>query len=181
MTVTRVVLIRHAKTEQAGPAGGGDHGRRLLPRGDADARAAGQWLVEHGLVPDLVMCSSAVRAEQTWEIMVAGADALGGVKIWRDPRIYEASPEALLRALRQVPDAEAPDAGLTVAMVGHAPGIPSLVVDLADPEQADKEAADAFNAGFPTMAMAVLEAPMGVSPGSMALTAMHAARGTRQT
>lgn len=177
MTVTRLVLIRHAKTEQVGPAGLGDYGRRLLPRGDADGRAAGEWLVEHGLVPDLVLCSSAVRAEQTWEAMVAGADALTDVEVWREPRIYEASPEALLQALSEVPDAEVPHVGLTVAMVGHAPGIPSLVVDLADPEQAHEQAVDAFNAGFPTMAMAVLEAPAGVNLGSMTLSRMHAARG----
>lgn len=176
MTVTRLVLIRHAKTEQVGPAGLGDHGRRLLPRGDADAHAAGHWLVEHGLVPDLVLCSTAVRAEQTWEAMVAGADALTDVEVWREPRIYEASPEALLRALSEVPDE-----ARTVAMVGHAPGIPSLVVDLVDPEQADGHAVNALNAGFPTMALAVLEASRGVDVGSMALAAMHAARGTRET
>ena len=181
MTEIRLVLIRHAKTEQIGPAGVGDHGRRLLPRGNADAHAAGQWLVEHGLVPDLVLCSTAVRAEQTWDAMVAGADTLTDVEVWREPRIYEASPAALLQALGEVPAAEGSNAGLTVAMVGHAPGIPSLVVDLADPEQADEQAVDALNAGFPTMALAVLEGSCGVGVASMALTAMHVARGFRES
>lgn len=181
MTVTRLVLIRHAKTEQVGPSGLGDHGRRLLPRGQADGHAAGQWLVEQGLVPDLVLCSSAVRAEQTWEAMIAGAHELDDVEVWREPRIYEASPGVLLQALSEVPDVGEPTAGLTVAMVGHAPGIPSLVVDLADPERADKLAVDAFNVGFATMAIAVLQAPSGVSPGSMALTTMHTARGLRDS
>lgn len=174
MTMTRLVLIRHAKTEQVGPAGLGDHGRRLLPRGEADGLAAGRWLVEQGLIPDLVLCSSAVRAAQTWDAMVSGAGELSDVEVWREPGIYEAAPEALLQVLSEVPDG----AG-TVAMVGHAPGIPALVADLVDPEQADEDAVDAFNAGYPTMAIAVLEAPPGVRFGAMALTVMHAARGPR--
>lgn len=172
MTMTRLVLIRHAKTEHVGPAGMGDHGRRLLPRGEADGLAAGQWLVEQGLIPDLVLCSSAVRAAQTWDAMIAGAGELSDVEVWREPGIYEASPEALLQVLSEVPDG-----ALTVAMVGHAPGIPALVADLVDPEQADEEILDAFNAGYPTMAIAVLEAPPGERFGAMALTAMHTARG----
>lgn len=173
MTATRIVLIRHAKTEQVGPAGLGDHGRRLLPRGESDARAAGAWLVEQGLIPDLVLCSSAARAQQTWEFMVAGDDALSQVTVWREPAIYEASPEDLIQAFSEVPTT-----ALTVAMVGHAPGIPSLVVELADTQRADRGALAAFNGGYPTMGMAVLESASGIGIASMALTTMHTVRGS---
>lgn len=174
MTTTRLVLIRHAKTEQVGPAGLGDHGRRLLPRGEADGEAAGQWLVSQGLVPDLVLCSSAARAEQTWAAMAAGADALRDTEVWREPAIYDASPSTLMQVLSGVPEG-----ARTVAMVGHAPGIPAFVADLVDSEHASGEAVEAFNAGYPTMAMAVLEAPSGVRFGAMALVMMHTARGLR--
>ncbi|MGB7449126.1 MAG: histidine phosphatase family protein, partial [Ornithinimicrobium sp.] len=104
MSKVHLVLIRHAKTEQEGPAGQGDHGRRLTARGVADGRAAGRWLVQAGLRPGLVLCSTAVRAEQTWQAMVDGAGephraddrhsaGLSGVEVWREPRMYNATAQ----------------------------------------------------------------------------------------
>lgn len=152
MTSRRLILIRHAKTEQEGPADQGDHGRRLLPRGEADASAAGEWLVARGLVPDLVLCSSSVRTRQTWEQMATGAEALSDVEFEHDRRIYNASSEELLTVL-----VEAPEENETVAMIGHAPGIPDLVADLVDADGSSGEALEALDEGFSTMACAVLE------------------------
>lgn len=152
MTARRLILIRHAKTEQSGPADQGDHGRRLLPRGEADAQAAGLWIVEQGLTPDLVLCSTSTRTRQTWEQMVSGDEELSGVEVEHDRRIYNAESDELLQVLSEVPE----DAG-TVAMIGHAPGIPDLVADLADAAASSDEAQQALNDGFSTMACAVLE------------------------
>ncbi|MGC1206936.1 MAG: histidine phosphatase family protein, partial [Ornithinimicrobium sp.] len=174
METTRLVLIRHAKTEQQGPPTQGDHGRALLPRGEGDGQAAGRWLVGEGLVPDLVLCSTAVRAVQTWQAMVAGSDELADVEVWRDRRIYDASPGEVLEVLAEVPDAVG-----TVAIVGHAPGIPALVAELTDPERADEQAVELFNTGFPTMTSAVLfaDGPLsGASGASMRLSTVNTAR-----
>ncbi|MGB3828909.1 MAG: histidine phosphatase family protein [Ornithinimicrobium sp.] len=157
MTQTRLVLIRHAKTEQQGPPTQGDHGRGLLPRGRADARAAGRWLVQRGLIPDLVVCSTAVRAVQTWQAMVEGGEDLGPVEVWWERRVYDASPGELLETLGEVPDA-----ARTVAIVGHAPGIPDLVAELADPERSEAHAVEQFNHGYPTMTVAVLRSDLGL-------------------
>ncbi len=179
MTTTRLLLIRHAKTEQQGPPTQGDHGRALVPRGQGDGQAAGRWLVQEDLVPDLVLCSTAVRAVQTWEAMVEGSEGLADVEIWRDRRIYDASPAELLEVLAELPD------GLgTVAVVGHAPGIPGLAAELTDPERADEGAVQVFNAGFPTMTVAVLigggaglDVPLANSrAASMRLADVHIAR-----
>ncbi len=174
MTETRLVLIRHAKTEQTGPPTQGDHGRRLLERGQADGLAAGRWLVEQGLVPDLVLCSSAMRARQTWQAMVEGHEALANVEVWHDPRIYNAAPDALFTVLAEVP----PEVK-TVALVGHAPGVPGLLAELADPARADHDAAESFNQGYPTMTLAVLHTDTALSDvraESMALHRVHTAR-----
>lgn len=160
---TRLLLVRHAKTEQQGPPTQGDHGRALLPRGRGDAQAAGRWMVSEDLTPDLVLCSTAVRALQTWEAMVEGSAALAQIEVWRDRRIYNASPGELLGVLAEVPDGVG-----TVAVVGHAPGIPGLVVELADPERADEDAAELFNTGFPTMTVAALVAGEPASTASLA-------------
>ena len=65
-----LILMRHSKAEE-GP-GKPDHDRELSDRGLRDARAAGAWLREEGLVPDLVICSTAVRTRQTWDSAVKG-------------------------------------------------------------------------------------------------------------
>lgn len=145
----RLVLVRHAKTEQV--PGKPDHERELLPRGEGDARAAGTWIVEHGTVPHLVLCSTSTRTQQTWQHMADGG-ALRDVEVWSDRRIYNAHPQEILQAVR-----EAPEEVATLMVVGHAPGIPSLATGLADPEASDPAALDALEEGMPTGAGAILE------------------------
>lgn len=107
---------------------------------------------EHGLVPDLVLCSSSMRTRQTWEQMVSGGQGLSDVEVEHDRRLYGTESEELHQVLTEVPE----DAG-TVAMIGHAPGIPDLVADLVDADASCDEALDALGDGFSTMACAVLE------------------------
>lgn len=168
----RLVLVRHAKTEQGSP----DHDRQLLPRGRADARAAGEWLVAEGLVPDLVVCSTAVRAAQTWQEMAAHPD-LAEVEVWPDRNVYNADPETLLEVV-----SEAPEERTTVVLVGHAPGVPDLAVALLDEydESHDDAGLTDLAEGFPTMACAVVELPgpwSALAPGTGVLRALHVARG----
>ncbi len=69
----RLVLLRHAKSAWPDLP---DHDRPLAGRGRGDAPAMGRWLRETGCVPDLVWCSTARRAAQTWQLAAAelGAD-----------------------------------------------------------------------------------------------------------
>jgi phosphohistidine phosphatase len=63
----RLMLLRHAKTEHDAPSGQ-DQDRRLDDRGRLDAAAIGHWIGRHPPLPDAVLVSTAVRAQQTWEI-----------------------------------------------------------------------------------------------------------------
>ncbi len=169
-----LVLIRHAKTEQSGPPDQGDHGRRLLPRGVGDAEAAGRWLADEGLIPDLVLCSTSARTRQTWEHITTESEGLAGAEVWHDPRIYNAWPETLLTVLADVPEEVR-----TVAVVGHAPGVPDLVAGLADADRSDVSAVARFELGFPTMTCAVLQtdAPWdGIPVESALLVRVHTPR-----
>src|SRR5690606_22708482 len=103
----KLLLVRHAKTEQV--AGKPDHDRELLARGERDSRAGGAWLVEHGLVPHLVLCSTATRAQQTWEQMAKGGE-LRDVEVWSERRIYNAYPDEILHVLHEAPE----DAGVVM-------------------------------------------------------------------
>ncbi|NLG22940.1 MAG: histidine phosphatase family protein [Actinomycetales bacterium] len=172
-TARRLVLVRHAKTEQV--SGKVDHDRELLPRGVADSRAGGAWLVEHDLVPDLVLCSTATRAQQTWQRLAEGGD-LEDVEVWDDRRIYNAYPDEILEVVH-----EAPDSARTVMVVGHAPGIPSLAAGLADPDGSDPNAVAALYEGMPTAVGAVLEfegAWTDLGAESARLTGFHRWRGS---
>ena len=64
----RLMLLRHAKTEHDAPSGH-DQDRRLDDRGRLDAAAVGGWIGRHLPVPELALVSTAVRAQQTWEIV----------------------------------------------------------------------------------------------------------------
>lgn len=169
----RLLLVRHAKTEQA--AGSIDHDRELLPRGVADARAGGAWIVQHRLVPHLVLCSTATRAQQTWQEMAAGG-RLSDVEVWHDRRIYNAHPEEILAVLQ-----EAPEDRRVLLVVGHAPGIPSLGAGLADPAASDATALATLQDGMPTGVGLELEVTgpwSEVVAESARLVGVHRWRGT---
>ncbi|RIV38955.1 SixA phosphatase family protein [Micromonospora radicis] len=135
-----LVLLRHAKAEPP-TADGPDVERRLSARGRADAAAAGAWLARHGLLPEVVLCSAALRTRQTWhgvELGMTGSPPEGGpagpVPIVRyEPDAYEAHPEDLLTLVRRVE----PDVGI-VLLIAHNPGI-SLLSGFLDPYRADPD------------------------------------------
>jgi phosphohistidine phosphatase len=139
----RLVLLRHAKSDWPDVA---DHERPLAKRGRRDAPRAGRWLARSGYVPDAVVCSTARRARETWELAAAAlAQAGGGAPPVRyEPRVYDATVLGLLMLVREFPEDER-----TVLIVGHNPGLAELAVGLAAPPPEPPSA-------FPTAAVAVL-------------------------
>src|SRR6476660_3130443 len=61
----RRIALRHAKSDWSG--GVADHDRPLAGRGRREAALAGRWLRETAADIDLVVCSSAKPARQTWK------------------------------------------------------------------------------------------------------------------
>ncbi len=161
----RLVLLRHAKS--AYPPDVADHDRPLAPRGRRAAPAAGRWLHETGCVPGLVLCSTARRARQTWEL--AAAQLPGPPPARYEDRIYAAPATGLLAVIREA----AGQAG-TLLVVGHHPGLQELALALADPGGGDGGTLDRARAKFPTAAVAVLEVTTpwpALRPGKARLTA----------
>lgn len=141
-----LILFRHAKAEQV--PGKPDHERELTDRGRLDAAAAGAWLHEHGLGPELVLCSTAVRTRQTWEAAVDGGAC--GEAVEYDDALYSGGVERALRAVR-----ESAGAAQVVLVVGHNPTMAMLASGLSDGD-GSSAAHDCLAAGFPTASMAVL-------------------------
>lgn len=142
----RILLLRHAKSawDEAGRA---DFDRPLAPRGRRAAAVIGVYLRDEGLVPDLVLCSAARRARETWEI--AGAALARAPDVEIDAELYMASPERLLKRLRRLPDAVR-----TVLFVGHEGGVDALARRLAGKGGAGL--ARLRSEKFPTAALAVV-------------------------
>ncbi len=144
----RLVLLRHAKSAWPDVP---DHERPLAGRGRRAAPAAGRWLPESGYVPDLVICSTALRARETWQL----AEEELGVhpRTTFEQRAYGASATELLELARQTPS------GIrTLMIVGHEPSMSDLALDLASaaPGSDGDEALERVRAKFPTAAIAVL-------------------------
>lgn len=143
-----IVLLRHAKAESSGPDG--DHSRSLSPRGTADAAAAGTWLSQAGLHADLVVCSSALRAQETWQAALEGGASATSVDT--DRRVYDATEDELLDVLR-----ETPADSVVLVLVGHAPGVPALADLLAEEASSDAAALADVRRRYPTSAVSRLE------------------------
>jgi phosphohistidine phosphatase len=145
----RLVLLRHAKS--AWPDGVPDHERPLAPRGRRDAPAAGRWLRKSGLVPDRVMCSTAQRARETWQLAEQKLGAHPQTVF--EQRVYGATSGELLDLARHVPARVR-----TLLIVGHDPGMQDLTLELASEQSGDEglEAVSRVRVKFPTAAIAVL-------------------------
>ncbi len=164
----RLVLVRHAKADY--PDGVEDHDRPLAERGERDAAALGQLL--HGRAwPDLVLCSTAVRARGTWELAEGEADV--PVTVRYEPSLYLATPRAMLGLVRGTPD----DVHC-LAVVAHNPGTHELAVALAG--EGEREDLARLASKMPTAGVAVLAVDGGwddVAEGSARLELVTAARG----
>lgn len=148
------MLLRHAKSEW--PDDVADPDRPLARRGRKDAPAAGRWLRATGQVPDLVLCSPARRALETWELARdgLGADPGDAPEVVLDERIYGATPATLLELARQTGPGIA-----SLMIVGHEPAMRELTLALAgaQPGDADDDQIARVRVKFPTAAIAVLE------------------------
>jgi phosphohistidine phosphatase len=96
-----LLVLRHAQTEDSRP-GSRDSERRLTPTGERDAQQVGEYVREQGIVIDTVLCSSAVRARQTFELLKLG-DQLDPDRVEIADRFYNAGGDALIDAVRELP------------------------------------------------------------------------------
>lgn len=143
-----LLLLRHAKSSRDDPRVA-DFDRPLAKRGREAAPEVGAFLRHAKLLPDLVLCSTARRTQETAELALA--------KLGRDAtlrlldNLYLAPPEQILKAIHAV-DAKVK----TLLVVGHNPGMAQLASHLA--ASGDKEAIHRLRDKYPTSGLAVFEA-----------------------
>lgn len=155
-----LLLLRHAKSDWGDPDLA-DHDRDLAPRGLKAAPRMGRLLRRRGLVPDLVLCSTALRARRTWDLASAELASPPPVRHLRS--LYLATPAQMLAAIRRQPPGR-------LLLVGHDPGMHHLAIQLAD--EGEPEALGSLSEKFPTAALAWLQLDIAdwqdVGPGRLA-------------
>ncbi len=148
----RLMLLRHAKTENDAPSGR-DQDRRLDDRGRKDAAEIGGFIANHPPFPDYALVSPAVRAHQTWELAWAAMeDRVPTPHMELAPDIYGADPGQLLQRIRDV--AASDPQGLLV--VGHNPGMHELALALTD-GGGDAAARRALADNLPTSGLVIFD------------------------
>ena len=151
----RLMLLRHAKTENDAPSGR-DLDRRLDNRGRHDAAEIGGWIGRHPPFPDSVLVSHAIRAHQTWEIAwEAMKDRVPRPQVELLPELYGADPSQLLQTIREASAADP----RRLMLVGHNPGMHELALALAGSGDAAGRKRLADN--LPTSGLAVFDFEIG--------------------
>jgi phosphohistidine phosphatase len=140
-----LLLLRHAKSNRDTDAPS-DFERPLAERGLEAAPRIGEFMTAAGLAPELVLCSGARRAVETWQWL---APRIGNPTAIVEDSLYLASSDALLERLRAVPaDVR------SVLLIGHNPGIEETALRLVGSGR--KKPRDSLRRKFPTCGLAVI-------------------------
>lgn len=118
----KVYLLRHAKSDWSALSMS-DHNRQLNKRGEKAASFIGRKLAEAAFEPGLVLCSTALRATQTLDQLMAAGNFNWHTQHKRS--LYHASADTMLTMVHSV----SPDVG-SVLLVGHNPGMQDLALAL---------------------------------------------------
>ena len=136
-----LLLLRHAKSSWSEP-GLQDHARPLNKRGKHDAPLVGKLIREQGLTPDLIISSTAQRAQDTARLAGEACGYEGEIDLRQE--LYLSDTTCYLDILQTLPDSLS-----CVLMVGHNPDLEELLGLLTD-----------YADTFPTAALAQVEVPI---------------------
>lgn len=156
----RLYLLRHAKSSWDDESLD-DFDRPLARRGSDAAPRIGKHMKGQDWIPDVVLCSAARRAVETFERVAPALGIDGAASIDRD--LYMADPEQLLQRIQALPDS-----ATAALLIGHNPGHEVLARALA--VDGRKKAMKQLRKKFPTGALAVIDLPAeqwsDVAPGT---------------
>lgn len=144
-------LLRHAKSSWDEP-GLNDFERPLNERGRRAAKIMGDYFRARKIRPDAVLCSSACRTRQTYELIAKKLSP--GLVVFEDA-LYEAGAAALFDRVQRLPH----EMG-SVMLIGHNPALERLALSLINRTEADQSAFEALAAKYPTAALTMMTAPI---------------------
>ncbi|MBK6679775.1 MAG: histidine phosphatase family protein [Ignavibacteriales bacterium] len=137
-----IYLVRHAKSDWDDPSIR-DFDRPLNKRGKNNAPAMGKLLKQQGIIPELVITSTAMRAKTTAELVTAEI-GIKPDKMVYEKELYLASAQEIFLLIKETP----PEYN-SVMIVAHNPGITELLNRLTGGNN--------FVANIPTCGVAELQ------------------------
>lgn len=142
-----LMLLRHAKSSWA-DTGQADLDRPLNDRGKRSAVAVGRYMASNGLLPQLVLCSPARRARETWGLVAGELTTIPEILVAAE--IYNfGDGKALMECLRHKAGA-----AQSVLFVGHNPSIAGLAQALIG--AGSGRLRERLEEKYPTAALAVI-------------------------
>ncbi|WP_297325205.1 phosphohistidine phosphatase SixA [Nitrosomonas sp.] len=119
----QLIIMRHAKSDWS-EGNGSDFERPLTPRGEKAAKQMGKWL-QHRYRIDRIICSPAVRAKQTCQLVTEQLRLPQNHIRW-ESGIYDASLNDLISVIKKYSE----DIH-TLLLIGHNPGLDQLLCYLS--------------------------------------------------
>jgi phosphohistidine phosphatase len=142
----RLIFFRHGKAEITAVSGG-DKERPLAERGRVECRLAAAWLSAAGFNPDIVLVSSALRTQRTWDCV---RETFPAAPVEIHDELYLAGAETIMDLIEAIPgDVE------TVMVLGHNPGLQDLSISLATDGDAPEIQIHRIEEGFPTAGVVI--------------------------
>jgi phosphohistidine phosphatase len=139
-------LLRHAKSSWDDPTLA-DHDRPLNDRGNRDAPRMAAFIRDKKLVPDRILCSTAIRTRATLKHLLAALPKKPPVSF--EKGLYLAEAPKILATIEAVREATA-----RLMLIGHSPGLHDLAMALVG--KGDRQERFALMAKFPTATLAVI-------------------------
>lgn len=133
-----LLLMRHAKSDWSADYGV-DHDRPLNDRGIDSAKAMGSALTTDGLVPELVITSTAVRARTTAELAADAGE--WDCEIRLESRLYGSGADMAVQVATEAPAVD------RLMLVGHQPTW-SILVSVLSGERVEMKTATVAVLGF---------------------------------
>ena len=143
-----VYLLRHAKSDWGNPTVG-DHDRVLNERGIEAAELMGEMIERENFIPDIILCSSAARTQETLDRVLS--KLTGKPPVVYEKGLYLASPALMLNFLNNIPDAYR-----SAMIIAHNPGTEELATALT--AFGSPTARVTLASKYPTASLAVISA-----------------------
>ncbi len=155
----KLYILRHAKS--ASPSNIDDHERPLNKRGEDACKLIGKYLKSNNIVPEGILCSTALRTKSTIKNILREAGFDKDVEF--NKKLYLATAGEILKEL-----AKADDDINSVMIICHNPGVQHLALVLFG--GGDLEAAKKIKEKYSTAAMAEfsfqVDSWKNITPGS---------------
>ena len=119
-----LLLLRHAKSSWK-DQNIEDFYRPLKERGKNDASIMGEYIKQTDLIPQYILCSSAIRTKETLDIILNKINFDNKIKIDYTNELYEADVFDILKVISQIENKFN-----KVMIIGHNPGMEETVLEL---------------------------------------------------